>query len=74
MSDYKPIKIQKKIRMICADRDITQIQLAEMHGAVYGTFKNKLSRNKMSFAEVEKIMDELDCDIVFVDRKTKKVY
>lgn len=66
--------IRNKIKQICIDRNMTQVQLAEKHGDLYQTFKNKLCRNTMKFSEVEKLMDELDCDIVFVDRKTKKIY
>ena len=71
---YTPIHVGKKVKMICADRDISIKDLAKKHGALYTTFKSKLSRNTMSFAEVESIMDDLDTDIVFVDRKTKKIY
>lgn len=66
--------IANKVKQICAAKGITQKQLSEIHGDLYQTFMNKLGRNTMKFSEVEKIMDELDCDIVFVDRKTKKVY
>lgn len=66
--------IRDKIKQICVDRGITQKKLAEIHGDIYQTFKNKLGRNTMKYAEVEKLMDELGCDIVFVDRNSKKVY
>lgn len=68
------MKVSKKIKQICIDRDITLKQLAEIHGDLYQTFKNKLGRNTMKFAEVEAIMDELGCNVVFVDRKTGKTY
>lgn len=66
--------VRDKIKQICIDRGITQKKLSEIHGDLYSTFKNKLGRNTMKYAEVEKLMDELNCDIVFVDRETKKVY
>lgn len=66
--------IGQKIKVICADKNITQKELAKKHGDLYQTWNNKMHRNTMKFAEVERIMDELDTDIVFVDRKTKKVY
>lgn len=68
------ITIRDKVKQICIERGITQKQLAEVHGDIYQTFKNKMGRNTMKFAEVERLMDELDCDIQFVDRKTKKVF
>ena len=66
--------IRNKLKQICIDREMTLKKLSEIHGDKYGAFKNKLGRNTMKFAEVEKLMDELGCDVVFVDRKTKKVY
>ena len=66
--------VSKKIKQICIDKDMTQKELAERHGDAYQTFKNKLGRNKMRFSEVEQIMDVLDCDVVFKDRKTGKEY
>lgn len=66
--------IANYIKHILLDKGMTQKEFAEIHGDLYGTWRNKLVRNTMRFSEVEKIMDELDCDIVFVDRKTKKVY
>lgn len=71
---YEPMKVSNKLKQICIDRNMTLKDLSKKHGALYSTFKNKLVRNTMKFAEVEQLMDELDCDIVFVDRKTKKVY
>lgn len=66
--------VGQKIKVICADKCITQKELAKKHGDIYQTWSNKMNRNTMRFSEVERIMDELDCDIVFVDRKTKKIY
>lgn len=66
--------VANKIKQILIDKDMTQKDIAKIHGDLYQTWANKLSRNTMKFSEVEKIMDELDCDIVFVDRKSKKVY
>lgn len=74
MSDFEPTIISKKIKLICRDKKITQKQLAEKRGEIYQTWCNKMSRNTMKFAEVESVMNDLDCDVVFVDRKSKKVY
>ena len=68
------MKINSKIKQICKAKDMKIADLAVIHGAEPNSFYVKLCRNTMSFSEVEKIMDELDCDIVFVDRKSKKVY
>ena len=68
------MKIASKIKQILIDKNMTQKDMADMHGDLYQTWANKMNRNTMKFSEVEKIMDELGCDIIFVDRKTKKVY
>lgn len=68
------MKIANKIKQILIDKGMTQRELADIHGDLYQTWANKMNRNTMKFSEVEQIMDELDCDIIFVDRKTKKVY
>lgn len=67
------MNVPQKIRELCARRAMTQKELAEKHGDLYQTFKNKISRNTMRFSEVERIFDELDCDLVVVDRKTGTV-
>lgn len=68
------IDVKQKVKIICANRNMTQKELAKIHGDDYQIWCNKMHRNTMRLSEVERIMDELDCDIVFVDRKTKKVY
>lgn len=68
------MRIANKIKQILIDKGMTQRELADIHGDLHQTWANKMNRNTMKFSEVEQIMDELDCDIVFVDRKTKKVY
>ena len=37
-------------------------------------FYNKISRDTMKFSDVEKIADALGCDVVLIDRETKKTY
>lgn len=66
--------IKNKLKQICIDKNMTLKELSETHGNLYGTFRNKLGRNTLRFSEVETLMNELGCDIVFVDRETKKVY
>ena len=68
------LDVGQKIKVICADKAMTQKQLAKIHGDQYQVWNNKMHRNTMRFSEVEKIMDELNCDVVFIDRETRKVY
>lgn len=66
--------VKLKLKQILSDKGMTMKDLAKMHGSLYGSFKNKMCRNTMKFSEVEKLADELGCDIAFIDRKTRKVY
>lgn len=66
--------ISKKIKQICMERDLKIGEFAKLAGYSPNAFYVKLCRNTMSFDDVEKIMDALDVDIVFADRKTKKVF
>ena len=66
--------IKNKLKQICLDKNMTLAELANMYGMETNAFYVKLNRNTMSFDTVEQIMDVLECDVVFVDRKTKKVY
>ena len=68
------MKMNSKIKQICKAKGIKVADIAIKHGDEPTSFYVKICRNTMRFSEVEKIMDELDCDIVFVDRKSKKVY
>ena len=53
---------------------MTLAELANMYGMETKAFYVKLNRNSMSFDTAEQIMDVLDCDVVFKDRKTGKEY
>lgn len=66
--------IRTKIKTICADKNITQKELAERHGDAYQTWSNKIHRNTMRFTEVDRIFEELGCELIVVDKETKKVY
>lgn len=64
----------KKIRMIAIDKGIRIGDIAKQLNYDKAGFSVKLSRGVKSIDDAEKILDVLDCDIVVVDRKTKKVY
>ena len=64
----------KKIRMILLDKDLTARDLSVMAGKSKQTVYNLLSRDSMSFATVEELLDAIDCEVVFRDRRTKKLY
>jgi len=48
--------------------------IAAILGISRQTYANTLSRGNMNARTVEKVADFLDCDIVFIDRKTGDVY
>ena len=66
--------IKNKLKQICLDKNMTLAELANMYGMETKAFYVKLNRNSMSFDTAEQIMDVLDCDVVFKDRKTGKEY
>jgi putative transcriptional regulator len=58
-------KIHTKIRVLLAQRDLTQEELAKNSGVAYGTI-NRLSQNKIkgvTFEVLEKLCAYLECDI-----------
>lgn len=64
----------KRIRMALLDKGISQIEYAEMLGKDTQSFYNMMNRNAMKFKDVEEMADMLGCDVVFMDRETKKIY
>lgn len=66
--------IKNTIKHICLDKGFTLADLADKYGMERNAFYVKLCRNTLKFDTVEKIMDVLDCDVQFKDRKSGKVY
>lgn len=62
------------LRIVFAEKNVNQRMLAEEIGMSYQTLLNKMSRNTFHFNTVERMLDALDVDIVFVDRETGKFY
>lgn len=65
---------KNKIKSIVADKGIRMSELAERVGMTPEVFSVKISRGVTKIADFENILDKLDCELVVVDRKTKKVY
>lgn len=66
--------VRDKLKQICIDKHISLAELGRMYGMETNAFYVKLARNTLKLCDVEKMADQLDCDVVFVDRKTKKIY
>lgn len=64
----------KKLKQIMIDKEISGKKMAALVGCPTQTLYNKFSRDTMKYREVERYADLLDCDIVFKDRKTGKMY
>ena len=62
------------IKAAMLNKGIKSGELAEKLGKIPQTFYNMLTRDTMKFADVEQIADILGCDVVLVDRETKKIY
>lgn len=64
----------KKIKAILLSRGMTQIDLARHAGKSIQTLRNLLHRDSMSYATVEELLDSIDCEIVFRDKQTGKIF
>lgn len=64
----------KKVRVLLAERGVTQTQLAEMLGMRQSNISMKLSRDNMTEADLQKIADALNCDFegTFILRENGK--
>ena len=68
------MNISKKIKMVSVDKGMPIQELAHRVGMRPTSFSVKLSRGITKIDDAEKILNELDCDLAVIDRKTKKVY
>lgn len=66
--------VHKKIKVIAIDKGIKLNDLGKRLGYDANTFGVKLCRGIKNIDNIERILDELDCELIIVDRKTKKVY
>ncbi len=66
--------VKKKIKIVMIDKNIKTAQMAAGLGINYQSFVNKLNRDSMSYKDAEEIANLLNCDIVFRDRATGKIY
>ncbi len=64
----------KHIKQAMIDKNIKSGAVADALGKDKQVFYNQLSRDKMSFDDVEKIAGVLGCDLLLVDRETGKTY
>lgn len=64
----------KKIKKILIDRGMTQYDLAEAIGKDPQQVRNTLYRDGFNYATLEGWLDAIDCDIIFRDNKTGKLY
>jgi hypothetical protein len=66
--------VKKKIKIVMIDKNIKTAQMAAGLGINYQSFVNKVNRDTMSYKDAEEIANLLNCDIVFRDRATGKIY
>lgn len=64
----------KHIKRVLFEKEIKTADLAGKIDKPLQSLYNQLNRDTWKFSEVEKIADCLNCDVVFIDRDTKKVY
>ena len=63
-----------KLKQAMADKEVTQVTLAEMTNRNVQTLRNMIYRDNMTYATVEELANILGCDVVLRDRKTGKLY
>lgn len=70
------LNMTKKIKQICIEKDIPLRELGTKVGLEPSSFYVKLARKGgiVKIEDAEKILDVLGCDLIVVDRETKKVY
>ena len=64
----------KKIKKILIDRGMTQLDFADAIDKDAQQTRNALYRDKFTYNLLEQWLDCIDCDIIFRDRKTGKLY
>lgn len=68
------MEMSKKIKMITIDKGVKMKDLAKDLGCTPEHLSVNLSRGIKTIDQASRILDALDCEIVVVDKKTKKVY
>lgn len=63
----------KKIKKALVEKDMTQVQLAELTGKHLQALRNQLYRDNLTYANVELFCNVMGYDIVFRDRITGKI-
>ena len=64
----------KHIKTALIDKNIKPGAVAAALAMDPQAFYNKINRDTMKYTDVEKIADVLGCDVVLMDRETKKYY
>lgn len=64
----------KKIKKILIDREMTQSQFADAIGKDHQQLKNALCRDTFNYNALEKWLEAIDCEIVFRDRTSGRLY
>ena len=68
------MSIAKRIKKILNEKNMNIIEFAALLGRTPRTIYNMMSRDSMYFSTVEEWLDALDCEIVFRDKRTGKIY
>lgn len=66
--------ISKRLKMAMVDKGVKQKQIADKLGISKQTLYGSLRNDNLTFKRASAIANVLECDIVLMDRKTKKIY
>lgn len=64
----------KKFKDVLKSKGVTITEFAKMNGYARQTVANMLCRDAITYSTLEAWLDSLNCDIVFRDRETGKLY
>lgn len=64
----------KKFKKILIDRGISMMDFAETIGSPRQTVYNLLCRDVFRYSTIERWLDAINCEIVFRDKETGKIY
>ena len=64
----------KQIKQVMIEKNIKVSELAEKIGMKPQPLSNKLFRDSMSYSDVEKIAEALECEVKIIDRATGKEF
>lgn len=68
------MSFREKFKAVLSDKDMSITEFADRQGLARQTVANTLFRDAILYNNLEEWLDTIGVDIVFMDRKTHKLY